>query len=56
MRASLAAGSSERAAAALRAGFDVDDLREGEVSLDALWDQACPDESLPARYDFRMKP
>ncbi|MEU7527150.1 DUF5107 domain-containing protein [Saccharothrix sp. NPDC042600] len=56
VRAALAAGSRERAAAVLRAGFDVDDLREGEVSLDALWRQACPDETLPARYDFRMKP
>jgi hypothetical protein len=56
VRASLAAGAVERAAEVLRSGFDVDDLREGEVSLDALWHQACPDDPLPARYDFRMKP
>lgn len=57
-RAALATGDRERerAAALLRAGIEVPDLREGEVSLDRLWTRACPDERLPERYDFRMKP
>lgn len=54
--AALATGDRERAAALLRAGIEVPDLREGEVSLDRLWTRACPDERLPERYDFRMKP
>ncbi|WP_232662635.1 DUF5107 domain-containing protein [Pseudonocardia sp. TRM90224] len=54
--AAVAAGERDRAAALLRDGIEVDDLREGEVSLDRLWEAACPDEPLPARYDFRMKP
>ncbi|KAA2251383.1 DUF5107 domain-containing protein [Solihabitans fulvus] len=54
VRAALADGDRDRAAGLLRDGVDVHDLREGEVSLDQLWSRACPDEPLPARYDFRM--
>ena len=54
--AALATGDTGRAAALLHAGIEVADLREGEVSLDALWERACPGEPLPERYDFRMKP
>ncbi|MBP2478747.1 hypothetical protein JOF53_007619 [Crossiella equi] len=54
VQAHLAAGEPEAAAALLRAGIEVPDLREGEVSLDQLWATACPEEDLPARYDFRM--
>ncbi|GAA2781739.1 DUF5107 domain-containing protein [Crossiella cryophila] len=54
VQAHLAAGQPERAAELLRAGIEVPDLREGEISLDHLWAQACPDTPLPAHYDFRM--
>ncbi len=54
-QAAIAAGKPERAAELLKAGFDVADLREGEVSLSALWRTAFPDEPLPARYNFDMK-
>lgn len=48
------AGQHERLAAAFDAGFDVPDLREGELSLGALWESVRPNEPLPHRYDFRM--
>ncbi|GAA4014580.1 DUF5107 domain-containing protein [Allokutzneria multivorans] len=54
VRAALEAGRRAEAAELLRAGIEVPDLREGEVSLDRLWALACPGEPLPARYDFRM--
>ncbi|WHT22253.1 DUF5107 domain-containing protein [Crossiella sp. CA-258035] len=54
VQAHLAAGERGRAAGLLRAGIEVPDLREGEISLDHLWAQACPETPLPARYDFRM--
>ncbi|GLZ75343.1 hypothetical protein Afil01_01500 [Actinorhabdospora filicis] len=37
IRAAIATGALEEAAALFAAGFDVPDLREGEISLDALW-------------------
>ncbi|WP_189055837.1 DUF5107 domain-containing protein [Longimycelium tulufanense] len=55
VRAALAAGLRDEAARLLRGGIEVPDLREGEVSLDQLWAEACPGEPLPTRYDFRMK-
>lgn len=55
-RAALANGERDRAAALLRTGIEVADLREGEVSLQDLWTKACPGDPLPARYDFRMQP
>ncbi|MFB9908716.1 DUF5107 domain-containing protein [Allokutzneria oryzae] len=54
VRAALDAGRREDAAALLRSGIEVPDLREGEVSLDRLWAGACPGEPLPIDYDFRM--
>ncbi|MCP3805235.1 hypothetical protein NLX83_38820 [Allokutzneria sp. A3M-2-11 16] len=47
--------AGEEAASLLKAGIEVPDLREGEVSLDRLWARACPGEPVPARYDFRMR-
>lgn len=37
IKAAIATGALEEAAALFEAGFDVPDLREGEISLDALW-------------------
>ncbi|GGO44081.1 hypothetical protein GCM10012287_08830 [Streptomyces daqingensis] len=37
------------------AGFEVDDLREGDEVLGETW-AALTDEPLPERYDFRMRP
>jgi PAS domain-containing protein len=53
--AAAAAGDVERAHAILLEGLDVPDLREGERSVDQLWDLVFPDRPLPARYDFRMR-
>jgi hypothetical protein len=55
-RAAVAAGDVARAAALLDEGFEVHNLREGEVSLDALWRLVHPDRPLPRKYDFRMRP
>jgi hypothetical protein len=55
-RAALAAGDRGRAARLLAAGFEVHNLREGEVSLDALWSAVHPDLPLPDAFDFRMVP
>ncbi|WP_314174358.1 DUF5107 domain-containing protein [Streptomyces winkii] len=51
----LAQGETEQARAVFDAGFDVDDLREGDEVLNETW-AAITDEPLPARYDFRMRP
>jgi hypothetical protein len=53
--AAAAAGEVERARTVLLGGLDVPDLREGERSVDQLWDLVFPDRPLPARYDFRMR-
>ena len=53
--AAVAAGQVDRARAVLDDGLDVPDLREGERSVDQLWDLVYPDRPLPARYDFRMR-
>jgi hypothetical protein len=53
--AATSAGDVERARAILLEGLDVPDLREGERSVDQLWDLVFPDRPLPARYDFRMR-
>ncbi|MEO7122432.1 MAG: DUF5107 domain-containing protein [Lacisediminihabitans sp.] len=47
-------GESERAAAILRAGIEVADLREGENAMAELWRSVCPGEPVPARYQFSM--
>lgn len=54
VRAALAAGVPARARTVLESGLVVEDLREGETSLDALWEQAFPSRTVPAEYDFRM--
>jgi tetratricopeptide (TPR) repeat protein len=48
------AGSPDAAAALLREGIEVPDLREGENSISALWREVCPGEPVPARYQFSM--
>jgi tetratricopeptide (TPR) repeat protein len=53
-RAALGAGDRERVVRLLAQGISVDNLREGEVSLDALWLAVHPGEEVPPRYDFRM--
>ena len=47
-------GKTEEAAALLKAGLEVADLREGENPILDLWQQVCPDEEVPARYQFSM--
>ncbi|WP_426998420.1 DUF5107 domain-containing protein [Pseudarthrobacter sp. N5] len=48
-------GQPERAAAILRAGVEVPDLREGENSISALWLEVCPGEPVPPQYQFGMQ-
>jgi hypothetical protein len=52
--AAAAAGDRGRAAGILEAGLEVADLREGERSVDQLWNAVHPDRALPSVYDFRM--
>ncbi|MFF4193263.1 DUF5107 domain-containing protein [Nonomuraea sp. NPDC001831] len=54
-RALLAVGDRDGARALFDAGFDVEDLREGEAVLHDTWARLTTD-PLPARYDFRMHP
>ncbi|QMU96861.1 DUF5107 domain-containing protein [Microbacterium esteraromaticum] len=54
VRAALASGARDDAGRMLEAEFDVPDIREGELSMSALWQQAFPDRPVPARYDFSM--
>ena len=56
IRAALATGDRETAGRILEEGFEVPNLREGELSLSALWREAFPDRPIPARYDFEMTP
>ncbi|UJP09432.1 DUF5107 domain-containing protein [Microbacterium sp. KUDC0406] len=56
VRAALASGDREAAGRILEAGFEVPDLREGELSMSALWHQAFPGRRMPAQYDFEMAP
>ncbi|MFC5186051.1 DUF5107 domain-containing protein [Actinomadura harenae] len=53
-RAAIGTGDLDRARAILDAGLEVDDLKEGEVSLDALWTAVYPGRPVPHEYDFRM--
>ncbi|NUR57563.1 MAG: DUF5107 domain-containing protein [Catenulispora sp.] len=55
-QAALAVGDVERVRALLEEGegIVVDNLREGEASLDGLWVAVYPDRSVPREYDFRM--
>lgn len=42
------------AAAILKSGLEVADLREGENSITALWQDVCPGEAVPPQYQFSM--
>lgn len=48
-------GSTSEAAAILREGVEIPDLREGEDAIAALWEEVCPEEPVPAAYHFGMK-
>ena len=48
------AGEASRAQAVLEDGLEIADLREGERSLDQLWEAVFPDRAVPDDYDFRM--
>jgi hypothetical protein len=52
--AAAGAGDRARAAEILDAGLELADLREGERSIDQLWEMINPGRELPAIYDFRM--
>jgi hypothetical protein len=55
LEAWAAAGAGDRRATEiLDAGLEVADLREGERSVDQLWEAVNPDRELPEIYDFRM--
>jgi tetratricopeptide (TPR) repeat protein len=47
-------GRTEEAAALLKAGVEVADLREAENSISDLWRQVCPGVDVPAQYQFSM--
>ena len=53
-RAALATGADDRVRELLAEGIRVDNMREGEVSLDALWLAVHPGQPVPRAYDFRM--
>ncbi|MBO8187051.1 DUF5107 domain-containing protein [Streptomyces spirodelae] len=54
-RALLAKGDVKGARALFDAGFEVEDLREGEEVLSDTWSALTAD-PLPPHYDFRMRP
>lgn len=56
IRAALATGDRETAGRILEERFEVANLREGELSMSALWHEAFPDRPVPAWYDFTMSP
>ncbi|MFC4138408.1 MULTISPECIES: DUF5107 domain-containing protein [unclassified Microbacterium] len=56
VQAALASGDRVEAGRILEAGFEVPDLREGELSMSALWHEAFPGRPVPAQYDFEMAP
>jgi Domain of unknown function (DUF5107) len=56
IRAALAAGDRETAGRILEGRFEVPNLREGELSMSALWHEAFPGRPVPAWYDFEMAP
>ncbi|MGO4146740.1 DUF5107 domain-containing protein [Paenarthrobacter sp. YAF11_1] len=47
-------GNPTAAAAILREGVEIPDLREGEDALAALWQEVCPNEAVPEAYQFGM--
>ena len=52
--AALATGDIDQVRRLLDEGITVDNLQEGEASLDLLWLAAHPDQLVPPHYDFRM--
>ncbi|MDJ0317352.1 DUF5107 domain-containing protein [Arthrobacter antibioticus] len=48
-------GESGQAAAILRAGIEVADLREGDNSIAELWQRVCPGEEVPGQYQFSLR-
>ncbi|MET9182329.1 DUF5107 domain-containing protein [Kitasatospora aureofaciens] len=53
-QAAHACGDDDRVRRLLAEGIRVDNMREGEVSLDTLWLAVHPGRPVPAQYDFRM--
>lgn len=53
-KAALATGATDRVRELLAEGIRVDNMREGEVSLHALWLAVHPGQPVPPAYDFRM--
>ena len=53
-RAHADLGEKDAAAAILKSGVEVVDLREGVNSLHELWQHVCPGEAVPAEYQFSM--
>jgi hypothetical protein len=47
-------GRAAEAAAILRAGVEIPDLREGEDAIATLWEEVCAGEPVPAAYQFGM--
>ncbi|MFJ5955247.1 DUF5107 domain-containing protein [Paenarthrobacter sp. NPDC092416] len=47
-------GNAAEAAAILREGVEIPDLREGEDGISALWQEVCPGEAVPTGYQFGM--
>ncbi|MGB4137837.1 MAG: hypothetical protein WA971_14820, partial [Microbacterium sp.] len=56
VRAALAEDDREAARRLLEEGFEVPDLREGELSMSALWRETFGDRPVPPHYDFTMTP
>ena len=54
-KAHAALGEIAPAAAILKSGVEVVDLREGVNSLSDLWNQVCPGEDVPMQYQFSMQ-
>ncbi|AJF70204.1 DUF5107 domain-containing protein [Streptomyces vietnamensis] len=53
-KAAYALGDEDRVRRLLAEGIRVDNMREGEVSLDRLWIAVHPGQPVPPEYDFRM--
>ncbi|MEV7660573.1 DUF5107 domain-containing protein [Paenarthrobacter sp. NPDC089316] len=47
-------GRPAEAAAILREGVEIPDLREGEDAISALWEEVCAGDPVPAAYQFGM--
>ncbi|WP_314322913.1 DUF5107 domain-containing protein [Paenarthrobacter ilicis] len=47
-------GHQAEAAAILREGVEIPDIREGEDAIAELWERVCPGKPVPAAYRFGM--